>query len=121
MRSDERLAFLLERLDQAAREVLLILHGIEKDTFLSEIVLQRAVGMSILMASEIASQILKRHEEFIADHPDIPWEEMRGMRNRIAHNYFDIDLEKVWETAKSDIPDLIGRLETLRHRYPQGE
>jgi uncharacterized protein with HEPN domain len=32
-------------------------------------------------------------------HPAVPWHSMRGMRNRIVHGYFDINLDVVWETA----------------------
>jgi uncharacterized protein with HEPN domain len=46
---------------------------------------------------------------------------MRGMRNRIADGYFDIDLEKVWATAKDDVPDLLDRLDLVRHWRAQGE
>lgn len=40
---------------------------------------------------------------------------MRGMRNRIAHGYFDINLEVVWETVMTALPDLLARLERLRN------
>jgi uncharacterized protein with HEPN domain len=38
---------------------------------------------------------------------------MRGMRNRVAHGYFDIDLEVVWETVQTALPNLRRRLESL--------
>jgi hypothetical protein len=38
--------------------------------------------------------------------PKIPWAQMRGMRNRMAHGYFDIDLNIVWDTLQSSLPDL---------------
>lgn len=39
---------------------------------------------------------------------------MRGMRNRIAHGYFDIDFRIVWDTVRADIPDLLQRIVDLR-------
>ncbi len=39
---------------------------------------------------------------------------MRGMRNRIAHGYFDIDMAIVWETVQRDLPALIAQLSSLR-------
>ncbi|MDE6483985.1 MAG: DUF86 domain-containing protein [Duncaniella sp.] len=45
--------------------------------------------------------------------PDIPWYAIIGMRNHIAHGYFEIDAEIVYETVKNDIPDLLGTIEQL--------
>ena len=39
---------------------------------------------------------------------------MRGMRNRIAHGYFDIDMSIVWETVQRELPALVGQLAAMR-------
>jgi len=46
-------------------------------------------------------------------HPDIPWKDITGMRNRLIHEYFRIDIEKVWDTVRNDIPVLITIIEPL--------
>jgi len=46
-------------------------------------------------------------------HPDIPWKDITGMRNRLIHEYFRIDIEKVWDTVRKDIPVLITIIEPL--------
>lgn len=119
--SAERLVSLLERIWQASSEASDMLKNVEKAEFLKSIILQRAVGMSLLMAAESVAQLMKSHPEFIEEHPEFEWSSMRGMRNRIAHNYFDIDLEKVWATAKDDLPDLLDKLHALRHWRAEGE
>jgi uncharacterized protein with HEPN domain len=48
-----------------------------------------------------------------ADHPGIPWQDIVGMRNRLIHAYFDINLEVVWSTITSDLPALISELEKI--------
>jgi uncharacterized protein with HEPN domain len=45
--------------------------------------------------------------------PDLPWPSIIGMRHRIVHAYFDIDLDRVWETLTDDLPVLIQRLRTV--------
>jgi uncharacterized protein with HEPN domain len=45
--------------------------------------------------------------------PDIAWGPMIGMRNRLVHEYFDIDTERVWDTVRDDLPTLIDQLETF--------
>ena len=46
-------------------------------------------------------------------HPEIPWAGIVGMRNRLVHGYFDVNLVRVWETVEQDIPRLIMQLEGL--------
>ena len=52
-------------------------------------------------------------EEYRAKHPQIPWKKMVGLRNRLIHGYFDIDLDIVWDTVMGDLPPLIAALEKL--------
>lgn len=40
-------------------------------------------------------------------YPQIPWREIIGMRNRIVHAYFDVDLNVIWQVIKSDLPELL--------------
>jgi uncharacterized protein with HEPN domain len=46
-------------------------------------------------------------------HPEIPWGSMRGMRHRIAHGYFDINLNLVWKTVQTSLSSLLHPLSTL--------
>jgi len=46
-------------------------------------------------------------------HPEIPWEEMIGMRNRLIHEYFRVNLKAVWDTVHNDLPSLIALIEPL--------
>ena len=46
-------------------------------------------------------------------HPEIPWSQMTGMRNRIVHRYFSIDLDIVWSVVREDLPVLIERVRAL--------
>ncbi len=117
----DRIPHLLQRMYQAASEAHSMIEKVDKEAFRQDMVLQRAVGMSLLMASEIATQLLTHYPEFTAEHPEFPWEAMRGMRNRIANEYFDIDLERVWEAARNDVPDLLARLDLVRHWRAEGE
>ncbi len=45
--------------------------------------------------------------------PSIPWQDIVGMRNRLIHAYFDIDLDRVWDTITEDLPPLVSELEKL--------
>ncbi len=51
--------------------------------------------------------------EFQQTHPDVPWAQIVGMRNRLIHAYFDVDVDRVWDTVVDDLPPLIKQLERL--------
>ena len=53
-----------------------------------------------------------------AAHPAIPWKKIIGMRDRVVHGYFDINLDVVWETVTHDLPSLIAALESLLSEGP---
>jgi len=48
-----------------------------------------------------------------AKHPEVPWEKMRGIRNVVVHEYFGVDAEILWQTARSDLPPLLPLLERV--------
>ena len=85
-----------------------------KEDFLADKRTQQAVVMSLVIIGEAAARIMDKHSEFIADHPEILWRGMRGMRNRVAHGHFDVNLDVVWDTTQTALPDLLLRLERLR-------
>lgn len=65
------------------------------------------------MIGEIASRIAEKEPAFVAEHPEIPWAAMRGMRNRITHGYFELDLKVVWDTVHRAVPQLAKQLPGL--------
>jgi uncharacterized protein with HEPN domain len=54
---------------------------------------QAAVIRCIEIIGEAANRIQKQAQEFADAHPSLPWREMRGMRNRMIHNYFDVNVD----------------------------
>lgn len=82
-----------------------------RDEFLRDRRTQQAVIMSLIVIGEAATRIMDRHPEFAERHSQVPWRNMRGMRNRIAHGYFDINLDVVWDTVMTALPDLLLQLE----------
>lgn len=119
--STDRLLVSIDEMTKLATETMEFVRGLTKDDFLKDLVRQRAVGMNLLMIGEAAAQLLEAHPELTEDFPDIPWKQIRGMRNRIAHGYMTINLDTVWDTTKDAIPDLLDKLLLIRNWRAQGE
>ena len=63
-----------------------------------------AIIKSIEIIGEAASKV---SESCRAENDEIPWSDIIGMRNRMIHGYFEVNLDIVWETVQTDIPNLI--------------
>lgn len=107
MRHDD--AYLLDML-LAAREVGTFTAGLTFQEFKRNRMAQLAILKAVEVVGEAASQISAECKEA---HPEIPWVKIIGMRNRLVHGYFNIKLERVWETVQQDLPHLISLLEPL--------
>mgnify|MGYP001583642157 FL=1 len=96
----------LEHIAEAAELILEYTRGLSKDRFMNDRKTQQAVLMNFMTMGEAAVLLKNEHSAFIAEHADIPWDKMRGMRNILTHEYWNINLEVVWETVVTNVPDL---------------
>lgn len=101
----------VEHILDATRQVRSYVAGISKDVFLQDRKTQDAVILKILVIGEAAAQILGEHSDFALKRPDIPWNQMKGMRNRMVHGYFETNLDLVWETVQVFLPELERKLQ----------
>lgn len=105
--SDLRLTDFLEHMQQAAADAMAFTEGMSQDDFLADKRTQQAVIMSLIVLGEAATKVMDRYPDFANEHVQVPWRNMRGMRNRIAHGYFDINLGMVWDTVQTELPPLV--------------
>lgn len=75
---------------------------------------QQAVLLNIMIIGEAATKLAQTDPDLLARYPQVPWASMRGMRNRVAHGYFDIDLQVVWATTQTALPALAVQLHAVR-------
>ena len=73
-------------------------------------VLVDSVMFRLIQVSENSDKLTDNFKE---GHADIPWRAMKGMRNRIVHEYGNVDLAVVYDTIKNDIPKLLCQLESI--------
>lgn len=113
--TENRLPDYLAHMRQAATEACGFVEGMSKDEFLKDKRTQLAVIMELIIIGEAATKVMDAYPSFAASHSDVPWRSMRGMRNRIAHGYFDMDMDIVWDTVKTALPALVIQLAQLNH------
>ena len=106
----ERDSALLLDIIMSARLIRSYVEGVGMDEFLSSTQLQDSVIRRIEVIGEVAGRISPQFQEA---HPEIPWQVMIGMRNRMIHGYDDIDFDIVWNTAQESIPLLLRLIEPL--------
>lgn len=112
--TENRLADYLDHMWQAATDACVFVEGLSKADFLEDRRTRQAVIMSLIIIGEAATKAMDSYAEFTQAHPQVPWRSMRGMRNRIAHGYFDINLDVVWETVRTALPELLEQLPAVR-------
>lgn len=77
--------------------------GTSRDEFEQNYVLQEAVIRQIEVIGEIAGRL---SSDFHRMYPEFPANEMKAMRNIIAHQYDEVDLDLIWNAVKKDVPEL---------------
>jgi uncharacterized protein with HEPN domain len=92
-----------------------------KNDFLKDKRTQQAVVMSLIVIGEAATKVMDGYAEFARSHPHLPWRNMRGMRNRIAHGYFEINLDVVWDTVQTALPQLLEQLRAVGQHTDSGD
>jgi uncharacterized protein with HEPN domain len=107
MPAEKQLGLLQDILDsaQAVREYL---DGVSYAQFMANTEKQDAVLRRLEIIGEAASRLAPETQALF---PNLPFRDMRGMRNIIAHDYGDVDLDQVWTTATSDLDEVISTLQ----------
>ena len=111
----------LDRMIESLRLSRRYVEGFSKENFLADKKTQQAVILNIMVIGEAAIQILDEYPEFAARYPDVPWKQMRGMRNRMAHGYFDLNLDVVWDTVQQALPKLERQILAIRQEPEKTE
>jgi uncharacterized protein with HEPN domain len=115
MLPDERDAAHLWNMAKRARYLLRKSAAITLDQLVHEEDHQLAVAKALELIGESGRRV---SEPFRAAHPTLPWNEIKGMRNILVHEYEHVDWSRVWETLTISIPALLAQVEPLLPEPP---
>jgi len=108
MRKDDRIR--LQHMLDAASEALDFI----QDKTRSDLDKDRKLVLSLVKELEIIGEAAgKVSADVRSQNSTIPWQDISGMRNRLIHAYFDVDLDTVWSTVTKDLPFLKSELEKM--------
>ena len=100
----------LRHIQDAINQIEVYVAGLDYETFMSS----RLVQDGVIRQFEIIGEATKNLTEALKErHQDIPWKDIAGMRDKLIHQYFGVDLSAVWETVVYDLPplkDVISRI-----------
>jgi len=100
-----------------ALEAVEMVRGKQPADLQNDRMLQHALARLVEIVGEASTRV---SEEGRKRHPSIPWQETRGMRNRLVHGYDKIDLPILWNTIEYDLPPLIAELRQILDQPPDG-
>jgi len=93
----------LQHILDAIAKIEEYLSGVDKESYLSRSLIQDGVIRQLEIIGEAVKQL---SDVFRNQHAQIPWQDIAGMRDKLIHHYFGVDLDAVWKTAKEDLPEL---------------
>lgn len=103
-------AIRLRHMLDAACEAVQYIEGLQR----ADLDRNRMLAHSLVHCIEIIGEAANKVSQGVRDQiPVLPWGDIIGMRNRLIHAYYDIDLNRVWDTAKDDLPQLIAVLKPI--------
>ena len=112
MRGKKSERVILQKMLQYCDEIEQILkkHHFNRAEFENDKEFQFACGMCIIQIGEL---VVGLDESFARKYPDVPWRQIKGMRNIYAHDYDIIDNDIIWETITKEIPELKEKLQII--------
>jgi len=101
---------------KATRLVLAFVKGMDKEAFLADLKTQSSVLYQLLVVGEAVKRLSR---EFRAQHSEITWSLIAGMRDQLIHAYDVVDWDEVWKTVSSDVPTLLASIKSLLPNEPK--
>ena len=110
MNLHERDKITLEKIEKNANLCIVYIKGMDLAKFSAD---DKTVNACVFCLSQIGELVGKLSDKFIKQHPAIEWHKIKGLRNRIVHDYEGLKLNMVWDVLTEFLPTLIKYLKTV--------
>ena len=108
MKKEDKL--LLFHIKESCEYIIEFISHLDYENFIKSRLYQDGVIREIIVIGEAVNKV---SEETKNKYIEVPWKDIIGMRNKIIHEYFGIDLEAVWKTAEQDTSDLLAKINNI--------
>jgi len=108
MKNKDKIA--LEKMASYASELLSYVDGMDYNAFVSD---RKTISACAFMIGQMGELVTVISDETQIEHSTIPWRNIKGMRNRIIHDYEKVDYLVLWKTIDESIPQLIEAIKTV--------
>lgn len=95
---------------RASRLIVEFCQNLDWETFSQDIKTQSSVLYQIVIIGEAVNRL---SPDFLECYPQIPFNAIRGMRNRVVHEYKEVDVKILWQVIQTNIPDLLTQMEII--------
>jgi uncharacterized protein with HEPN domain len=93
----------IQDISDAMNKAMEFVEGMEYEDFICD---DKTIFAVIRVIEVIGEAVKNIPEDVKKEYPEIPWREMAGMRDKLIHGYFGVNLKRVWKTVKEEIPPL---------------
>jgi len=101
--------FLID-IKEAIKRILTYSGNLDFESFLRDLKTQDAIVRNIEIIGEAVKNL---SDDFINQNPDIPWKNIAGMRDKLIHHYFGVNVDIVWDVVKIELPKLEKQIEEI--------
>jgi uncharacterized protein with HEPN domain len=100
----------LERILESIDAIEVYLSGFVYSSFEKD---KKTYDAALMQFINIGEMVARLSDEFKENHYEFSWHQIVGMRNQIAHGYFEVEAEDIWKTAEQDLPKLKDQIKKL--------
>lgn len=108
MKSKDRI--IIQKIISYINDIEIYVKGLEAKDFLDD---KKTITACAFTVSQIGELVKEITDEVMKKYNNIPWNSIKGMRNRIIHDYENVDLSVLWGTIKESLPELKGQLKDI--------
>lgn len=111
--NDKTVLLCLDKMLEAAQQISEFIDGYSVAQYMADIKTQQAVAMNFILIGEAANRIFVDFPDVITENSNIEWMKIRGLRNILAHEYHNIDIASLFQTASTSVPILLEQISAL--------